>query len=176
MTTTAHTLEQQWQAEEDAVRTQLAGPGVVSLDVMREKNGLAFLGAMLRGEIPGAPIAHLLGFAPIEFGEGRAVFQGTPAMQHYNPLGSVHGGYIATLLDTAVACAVHSTLPAGKGYTTLELKVNFVRAITVKTGLIRAEGKIVSAGKQVGIAEGRIVDTKGNILAFATTTCLIFPI
>ena len=104
------------------------------------------------------------------------MFQGTPKKDFYNPLGSVHGGYAATLLDSCVGCAVHSTLPAQTGYTTVELKVNYIRPLTADTGPVRAEGKVVSVGRQIGIAEGRIHDAGGKLYAFATTTCLIFPI
>jgi len=102
------------------------------------------------------------------------VFTGTPQRMHYNPLGSVHGGYHATVLDSAMGCAVHSTLEAGKGYTTLELKINFVRALTDATGPIRAEAKVIHVGRQVATAEGRIVDGKGRLYSHGTTTCLIF--
>jgi uncharacterized protein (TIGR00369 family) len=121
-------------------------------------------------------MAELLGITPIEVTPGRAVFQGSPAWAHYNPNGTVHGGYAASLLDTAVGCAIHSQLPAGKGYTTLELKINYIRAMTKDTGPVRAEGLVVSLGGQVGIAEGRITDAKGKLIAFATTTCLVFAI
>ena len=105
---------------------------------------------------------------------GHAVFQGRPQPRHYNPLGTVHGGWFATLLDSAVGCAVHSSLPAGKGYTTLELKVNIVRALTDQVPLVRAEGTVVHGGRQVATAEGRLVGPDGKLYAHATTTCLIF--
>jgi uncharacterized protein (TIGR00369 family) len=115
-------------------------------------------------------------FIPVEGEPGRIVFQGSPGQQHYNPLGSVHGGYFCTLLDSAVGCAVHSVLPQGMGYTTLELKVNLIRALTAGTGPVRAEGKVIQVGNRVGIAEGRIVDAEGKLYAHATTTCLVFPL
>jgi uncharacterized protein (TIGR00369 family) len=115
-------------------------------------------------------------FVPIEGEPGRIVFQGTPGRQHYNPIGSVHGGYFCTLLDSAVGCAVQSMLPKGMGYTTLELKVNLIRALTDKTGPVRAEGKVIQVGGRVGIAEGRIIDADGKLYAHASTTCLIFPL
>ena len=104
------------------------------------------------------------------------VFAGTPDLRHYNPIGVVHGGYAATLLDSCMGCAVHSALEAGQGYTTLELKVNYVRAMTVNTGRVRAEGKIINVGRQVATAEGRIVGDDGKLYAHGTTTCLVFPI
>jgi uncharacterized protein (TIGR00369 family) len=137
--------------------------------------GLEVLRAIAAGELPGAPIAELLGFAPVEAEEGRVVFAATPGPQHYNPIGSVHGGLAATLLDSAMGCAVHSTLPAGVGYTTLELKVNFVRPITSETGRIVCEGTIVHRGGRVATAEGRVfAEADGSLLAHGTTTCLIF--
>jgi uncharacterized protein (TIGR00369 family) len=167
---------QLWQSEESAMRAGLAPSGVSSREQLREKSGLDFLNAIGRGELPPAPIADLIDFVPIVAEPGRMVFQGTPGPQHYNPLGSVHGGYAATLLDSCVGCAIHSMLPAGKGYTTLELKINYIRALTDKTGPVRAEGKVISVGGQIGIAEGRLTDVAGKLYAFATTTCLIFPV
>ena len=137
--------------------------------------GLEFLRAIAAGELPGAPIADLLGFAPVEAEEGRVVFAAVPEQRHYNPIGSVHGGLAATLLDSAMGCAVHSTLPAGVGYTTLELKVNFVRPITSETGRILCEGTLVHRGGRVATAEGRVfAEADGALLAHGTTTCLIF--
>jgi uncharacterized protein (TIGR00369 family) len=137
--------------------------------------GLEFLRAIAAGELPGAPIADLLGFAPVEAEEGRVVFAAVPEQQHYNPIGTVHGGLAATLLDSAMGCAVHSTLPAGVGYTTLELKVNFVRTITSETGRILCEGTVVHRGGRVATAEGRVfAEADGALLAHGTTTCLIF--
>ena len=107
---------------------------------------------------------------------GRVVFQGTPDKRHYNPLGGVHGGYFCTLLDSALGCAIHSTLPKGIGYTTLELKVNLIRSLNDEVGPVRAEGKTIHVGKRVGIAEAIITDADGKQYAHATTTCLIFPL
>jgi uncharacterized protein (TIGR00369 family) len=105
---------------------------------------------------------------------GTAVFQGRPQYRHYNPMGMVHGGWFATMLDSALGCAVHSTLPAGKAFTTLELKVNMVRGLNDRVPLVRAEGTVIHAGRQVATAEGRIVGADGRLYAHATTTCLIF--
>ncbi|MBB3118652.1 PaaI family thioesterase [Pseudoduganella violacea] len=165
-----------WLSEEAAMRARLAEPGVADRDTLRGSSGLEFLQGIGNGDLPPAPMLELLGMVPIAVSEGRTLFQGRPGAQHFNPSGSVHGGYAATLLDTAVGCAVHSCLPPGKGYTTLELKVNFIRALSDKTGPIRAEGRVISVGGQVGIAEGRITDANGKLYAHATTTCLIFPI
>lgn len=169
-------LLQSWLADEQAARVRLADPGVSSMAQLRELSGLEFLQAIGDGVLPSVPIGALMGFVPICWEPGRMVFQGTPGRQHYNPLGSVHGGYAATLLDSCVGCAVHSMLPAGKGYTTLELKINYIRAITDKIGPVRAEGKTVHVGGQTAIAEGRITDAQGRLYAFATTTCLVFAI
>jgi uncharacterized protein (TIGR00369 family) len=136
--------------------------------------GLEVIRALAAGELPGAPIAELLGFAPVEVEEGRVVFAAVPGERHYNPIGTVHGGLAATLLDSAMGCAVHTTLPAGVGYTTLELKVNFTRPITHETGRILCEGTVVHRGGRVATAEGRVyAEADGRLLAHGTTTCLI---
>ncbi len=136
--------------------------------------GLEYLRGFRSGRLPRPPIASTLGMDAAEFSEGRAVFTCEPAEYHYNPIGVVHGGLAATLLDSAMSCAVHTTLAAGERYTTLELKVNFVRAITAGTGRIRAVGTIVHRGGTVATAEGRLVaDGDGKLLAHGVTTCLI---
>ena len=164
-----------WKAEEDAVRARLRpDPGVSRPEQIAGKTGLEMLQAILAGELPPPPIGPTLDFVLLQVETGRAVFQGRPLLRHYNPLGVVHGGWISTLLDSAMGCAVHSTLPVGKGYTTLELKVNFVRAVTEDVPLVRAEGKLVHGGRQVALAEGRLVGPDGKLHAHATTTCLIF--
>lgn len=169
------TLES-WVALEAEIRAKQGEAGCVSREELRTRSGMEMLSGIGNGTAPHPPIAELIGFVPVSVEPGLAVFQGTPGFQHYNPSGAVHGGYAATLLDTAVGCAIHSMLPAGKGYTTLELKVNYIRAMTDKTGPVRAEGKVITVGGQVAVAEGRITDANGKLYAFATTTCLIFPI
>jgi uncharacterized protein (TIGR00369 family) len=124
-------------------------------------------------ELPPAPIAELVGFDLVELGEGRASFAMDPAERHYNPLGTVHGGIAATLLDSAMGCAVHTTLGEGERYTTLELKVNYVRAITEATGRVIASGSVIHRGGRVATAEARLTDEDGRLLAHATSTCLI---
>jgi len=141
----------------------------------RGLSGLEYLQKIVAGELPRPPISALLNFGLVELSEGHAVFAVEPAEYHYNPIGVVHGGLAATLLDSAMGCAVHSMLPAGAGYTTLELKVNFVRAMTAETGLVRCEAKLIHLGGRTATAEGRIVDADGKLYAHATTTCLIFP-
>lgn len=135
--------------------------------------GVEFLRTMIEGRLPRPPIASLLGFTLVEVGEGWAVFEGEVGEEHYNPIGVVHGGLAGLLADSAMGCAVHSTLPAGSGYTTLEFKVNLVRPITLETRLIRCRAEIVHVGKRTGTAEARVTDASGRLLAHATTTCLI---
>jgi uncharacterized protein (TIGR00369 family) len=152
------------------------GFGVVPLDKARTLDGLDVFKEVLAGRIPAPPITRALGFRLSEIERGRAVFTYQPVFDHYNPLGTVHGGVAATLLDSAMGCAVHATLKAGQGFTTLEIKVNYVRAMTDKTSLVRAEGKVISAGSRIATAEGRLIDAEGKLLAHATTTCLILTI
>jgi len=139
----------------------------------REMSGLEYMRAMIAGELPRPPIAWTLDFELAEVEEGRAAFTLHPAEFHYNPIGMVHGGVAATLLDSAMGCAVHSLLPAGVGYTTLELKTNFLRAITRDAGPVRAEATVLHAGSRTALAEARLVDGAGKLLAHATSTCLI---
>ena len=136
-------------------------------------SGLDHLLAMQRGEIPPPPIMALLGFELVEAEECRAVFACEPGEHLYNPIGSVHGGVAATLLDSATGCAVHTTLPPGVGYTTLDLHVTYVRAITRDTGRITAEGRVLHAGRRIATAEGRLLDGDDRLLAHATASCVI---
>ena len=164
-----------WRAEEAAVRARLAAAtGYARPDQVDGRTGLEMFEAIFAGDLPRPPIGDTLDFVPIRIETGLAVFQGHPQLKHYNPLGTIHGGWFATLLDSAVGCAVHSTLPAGKAYTTLELKLNIVRALTEAVPLVRAEGKLIHAGRQVATAEGRLFGPDGKLYAHATTTCLIF--
>lgn len=163
-----------WQAREAELRQQMRQPGVARPDQVIGKSGVEIFEAMFAGEIPPAPIALTLGFLLVEARHGHAAFQGRPQFAHYNPLGTVHGGWIATLLDSAVGCAVHTTLVPGRAYTTLELKVNYVRALTERTPLVRAVGDVINVGSRVATAEGRLVGPDGTLYAHATTTCLIF--
>jgi uncharacterized protein (TIGR00369 family) len=165
-----------WIAEEEAVRQGFSTPGTSGREVIGRYDGLGFLRAMIRGELPYPPIMETLNFGLIECEKGRVVFQGTPQFAHYNPIGSVHGGWYCAILDSALGCAVQSVQPQGKGYTTLELKVNMIRALTDKTGPVRAEGRILHSGGQTAVAEADLVDSNGKLYATATTTCLIFDI
>jgi uncharacterized protein (TIGR00369 family) len=151
-----------------------SGTGAVAANIIASMSGLEFLQRIADGRFPAPPIAELLGFEPKEVEKGRAVFVSTPDSRLYNPIGSVHGGYAATLLDSCMACAVHSMLRAGRGYTTVEIKVNFVRPLSADIGEIRAEGKVIHVGRQIASAEGRLTDARGRLLAHATTTCLVF--
>jgi uncharacterized protein (TIGR00369 family) len=148
--------------------------GLVPPEIAVTMSGLEFLQGMIAGRFPRPPIMQLIGFRLAEVEQGRAVFESTPELRHYNPLGSVHGGYAAILLDSCMGCAVHTTLPKATGYITLEFKVSFVRAITAETGPVRAEGKVLNSGRRAATAEGRLTDASGRLLAHATTTCLIF--
>ena len=154
-------------------RTHTWQDPLASAQAARGLAGLDFLRKIIAGELPQPPIAHTLDYALLEIEPGRAVFGFQPSEIHYNPIGMVHGGIPCTLLDSAMGCAVHSTLPAGAGYTTLELKVNIVKAIGKDTGPLRAEGKLIHAGRTTAVAEGRLVDEAGKLYALATTTCLI---
>ena len=136
-------------------------------------SGIEYLKAMASGELPPPPIANLIGMWVAEVGEGRVVFAAEPAEYQYNPLGTVHGGIAATLLDSAMGCAVQSMLPAGTGYTTIELKTNYLRAMTSRTGVVYCEGKIIYVGGRVATAEGRLTDASGKLYAHGTTTCIL---
>lgn len=140
----------------------------------RGLSGLEYLQKMIAGEIPRPPISALMNFGLTELSEGHAVFSVEPAEYHYNPIGVVHGGLAATLLDSAMGCAIHSTLPAGVGYTTLEIKVNYIRPLTTETGGVRCVAKVIHVGGRTATAEGRVVDANGKLYAHATTTCMIF--
>jgi uncharacterized protein (TIGR00369 family) len=168
-----------WLAQEREVLARLeagAGPGVAKPEQLTGRSGLEIMQALLSGELPYATIARTLDFFLVEVGEGRAVFQGTPGPAHLNPMGTIHGGWYATLLDSALGCAVHTLMPAGRAYTTAELSVNLVRAIGPKAPRVRAEGKVVHCGRQLATAEGRLYGPDGTLYAHATTTCLVFDL
>ncbi len=149
-------------------------PNVITASEMKHLSGFDFLTAIAKGELPQPPIATLMDFRLTKVESGKVVFEGQPGPQHYNPIGSVHGGFAATVLDSVMACSVHSTLPAGTGYTTVELKVNFVRAITIETGAVRAESRVIHQGSRIATAEGQLYGADGKLVAHGTTTCLIF--
>jgi uncharacterized protein (TIGR00369 family) len=165
-----------WQEQMEALRARGARPGVADPQVFTRRSGLDFLQAMLRGEIPIPPISQTLDFYLVEAEAGRALFQGLPAYAHFNPLATVHGGWHATLLDSAMACAVQTLCEVGRAYTTLEFKVHCVRPLTDKTGPVRAEGKVVASGRRVATAEGRLFDVDGKLYSHGTTTCMLFDV
>lgn len=169
-----------WIAQEQEVTARLnagAGSGVSRPEQVAGKTGLEMMQAMLRGELPYPPIAKTLAFQLLEASEGRAVFQGSPGPAHLNPMGGIHGGWYATILDSALGCAVHTMMPVGRGYTTAELGVNLVKAINpAKAPRVRAIGTVIHCGRQLATAEARIVGPDGTLYAHATTTCLVFEL
>jgi uncharacterized protein (TIGR00369 family) len=168
-----------WLAQEREVVARIeagVGPGVSRPDQLAGKSGLELMHAMLRGELPYPPIARTLNFQLLEVGEGRAMFQGAPGPDHFNPMGGIHGGWYATLLDSALGCAVHTLMPPGRGYTTAELGVNLVKAISPKVQRVRAEGKVLHCGRQLATAEARLYGPDGTLYAHGTTTCLVFDL
>jgi uncharacterized protein (TIGR00369 family) len=173
-TTDTATVLAEWEASAAARRQVIAPGGVARPEQVGGLTGMQVFEKMLAGEIPSPPIAETLDFLLVEASHGRAVFQGRPSFAHYNPLGTVHGGWIATLLDSCVGCAVHTTLPAGKAYTTAELKINYVRAVTTKVPLLRAVGSVIHVGGRMATADGRLVGADGKLYAHASTTCFIF--
>jgi len=146
----------------------------VSAATARELDGISFLKKILAGMIPPPPIAATLGFDLVSVEPGRAVFAITPAEYHYNPIGSVHGGVYATLCDSACGCAVHSMLPAGAYYTSLDLATRFIRPVTTGSGRLLCEGTVAHLGSRTALAEARLTDADGRLYAQATSNCLIF--
>jgi uncharacterized protein (TIGR00369 family) len=163
---------------QDATRSRTftwSDPQLNAAEIGR-RSGLQTLHAMIDGELPAPPILHLIGATGMEAEEGRVTVLMPAAEFHYNPLGTVHGGIIATLLDTAAGCTVHSTLPAGVGYTSLDLSTRFIKPVTTGSGLLRCEGSIVSRGRRVAVAEARLTDERGALVAHATSTCMLFEL
>jgi uncharacterized protein (TIGR00369 family) len=158
---TTRTRQITWQ---DPVPTAAAGASMAGIDYVR---------AIMAGEMPPPPIAVLMNMEPAELSEGRAVFAGEPGEEHYNPIGGVHGGYASTLLDSAMGCAVHTTLPAGVGYTTQTLEVKFVRPITRDSGVLRCEADVIHRGRRQATVEGKLLSEDGKLLAHGTSTCMI---
>ncbi len=150
--------------------------GVTPIDVMASMTGLDFVRGIFEGKLPAPPIMQTVEPFDSTAEPGVVVFHSVPGFRHYNPIGSVHGGYAATLLDSAMGLAVHSMLPPGTGYTTLEFKISFIRGMTKDTGIVRSEGRTLNVGRRTATAEARITDATGRLLAHATTTCLVFEI
>ena len=179
MSHTPHNHLDQGLADEAAIRKQIeagAGPGLATTEQIAGKSGLQIMKGVLHGELPYAHLAKTLDFTMVQAEKGLVVFQGTPAIEHFNPLGSVHGGWFATLLDSALGCAIHTMMPVGRAYTTAELSINFVRAITLKVPRVRAEGRVIHCGRQLATAEARLVGPDGTLYAHGTTTCLVFDL
>lgn len=143
------------------------------IDDTEGMTGLEFLQALIDRDLHPS-YAELVGFRLVEVGEGYAIFDGLPGEQHYNPQGVVHGGFAASILDSAMGCAIHTVLPRAARYGTVDLKINYVRPITASTGSVRAEGRIVHPGRRVPTADGRLMDASGRLLAHGTTTCMIY--
>jgi uncharacterized protein (TIGR00369 family) len=158
----------------ERIRTITWDDPLVAAEAGKTMSGKEYLQAMIDGKFPRPPISHVLNFELTEIGEGRATFSGEPAEYHYNPIGSVHGGLAATLLDSALGCAIQTTLPAGVWYTTLELHVNFVRPLTAQTGRVFCHAEAIHVGRTVGTAQARLVDEMGKLYAHGTATCVIF--
>jgi len=143
-------------------------------DAFRRMGGFEALQAVMRGELPPPPIAVLMNIRIVEVEEGRVVFAGVPQEFHYNPIGSIHGGFAATIFDSAMGCAIHSMLPSGVGYTTLDLHVRFLRPLSHDTGEVRCEARAINVGKTIGTADARLTDESGRLYGSATTSCAIF--
>lgn len=149
--------------------------GLASPEDVQSLSGLALLQAVIEGRIPAPPMAGTLGFRLVEVSPGAALFEAETGDHLLNPLGSVHGGFALTLIDSAAGCALHTLLPAGTGYTTVETKVNFTRAISSDGGTVRAESKVLSHGRQIATAEARLLSADGKLLAHGTSTLIILP-
>jgi len=163
-----------WQAVDTALRQRQIVYGVATREQVAGKSGLEIFRAMIAGELPAPPISQTLDFILVEAAHGRVAFQGRPGFAHYNPMGMVHGGWFATLLDSALGCAVASTLPAGKAYTTVELKVNMVRPLSDKVPFVRAESHVIHGGSRMATADARLTGADGKLYAHGSTTCFIF--
>lgn len=163
--------------EQRATRTYTYDTRRMNLAELATHSGLEYLKKVFSGELAGSPIASTLEFYPVELELGRVVFEGEPKKFVFNPIGSVHGGYAAALLDTVLGCSIQTMLEAGQGYTTVELKVNYIKAMTDKTGFVRAEGKIVHVGKSLATAEAKLYGRDdGKLYAHGSTTCFVFPL
>lgn len=171
---TAQAWIRQRELVEAAMHANGGAPGIPPGSALSGKTGLQVMQSLLSGELPYPHMAQTMDVALIEIGPGHAVFQGTPQLKHYNPMGVVHGGWFATLLDFALGCAAQTTLGAGVGYTTAHLSVHIVRAATIETGPLRAIGKAVHSGRQMATSEARIVAPDGKLYAHGTTTCVVF--
>ena len=152
------------------------GLGTIPHEDVEHYTGIELLRRVVAGEYPAPSIAARMNFGLVEVDEGRVVFKGMPGARHFNPLGSVHGGWAATVLDSALGCCIHTLLGKGEGYSTVEMKVNYLRPISDKTGIVTCEGKVVNKGRTLAVSEARMIDENGKLLAIGTETCAIFPI
>lgn len=150
--------------------------GLIPMEIWRTEKPIEVFRKMIARELPAPPIGETFEFLLTEIEHGRAVFEGDPYAKFYNPLETIHGGFITTLLDSAMACAIHSTLEVGKGSTSIEIKVNFVRPIYEKTGTLRAIGETINVGRQIATADGKLIGADGKLYAHGTTTCFIFDL
>jgi uncharacterized protein (TIGR00369 family) len=148
----------------------------IPLDALRDMAGLEVMRGMAAGRLPRPPIGTLMNMHTMEVEPGIVTFEALPEFKHYNPIGSVHGGFAATLLDSCMGCAIHSSLAAGIGYTTVDLAIKYIKAMTDKTGPVFARGEVITSGKRVATAQGWLRDASGALIATGTTTCLVFPI
>jgi uncharacterized protein (TIGR00369 family) len=146
------------------------------LEVLPQMAGIDFLKKMAAGELAGAPIAAHINMDLVEVDRGTVTFSAQPDASHYNPIGAVHGGFVCTLLDSALGCATHTTLPAGMGYTSIEIKVSYLKAVTARSGVLTAVGTVVKAGSRVGFTEGVVTDASGALVATASSTLLVFDV
>jgi uncharacterized protein (TIGR00369 family) len=163
--------------EHRATRTYSFDTRRMNLAELATHSGLDYLTKVFSGEFAGSPIGSTLDFYPVELERGRVVFEGEPKQFVFNPIGSVHGGYAATMLDSALGCSIQTMLEAGQGYTTVELKVNYVRAMTDKTGFVRAESNIIHVGKSLATAEAKLYGRDdGKLYAHGSTTCFVFKL
>ncbi|HQR42584.1 MAG TPA: PaaI family thioesterase [Gemmatales bacterium] len=176
MTPAEQTL-QPWLEEETLQQARLAagpGPGIARLEEVLPLTGLEYIQGVVTGKLPYPWMARTLDFHIMAASDGRVVFQGAPQLQHTNPMGTIHGGWFASILDSAMACAVHTKLPVGRSYTTAELSINLVKALTPQIVRVRAEAQVLHFGRQLATAEGKLFGPDGTLYAHGTTTCLVF--
>jgi len=150
--------------------------GIVPKKELLALSGMEFLQKLMAGELPRPPFSATMNMEITELSPGAVTFKATPDLKFYNAIGCIHGGYISTLLDSAMACAIQTKLPSSTAYTTLELKVNFIRPVLLQTGDIYAKGKLIHCGRTVATAEGKLYDSQGKLYAFGTTTCAVMPV
>jgi uncharacterized protein (TIGR00369 family) len=164
------------QTQTERTRTYSWSDPAEHASLIGTRTGLELMRALAGGELPAPPVMHLIDMAGMDVEEGSVTVYLDPREFHYNPLGSVHGGVLSTLLDTAAACSVHTTLAAGVGYTSLDLNVKFLRPVTVATGRIKCQGAVLQRGRRTALAEARMTDQQGRLIAHATSSCLIFDL